>query len=50
MIVKMLTHLLVIVKHLWCRYICKGIKEGEEGDEVLPLEGTVTPCPVHHHP
>jgi hypothetical protein len=34
---KMLTHLHVMVKHLWCWHICKGIKGGEVGDEVLPL-------------
>ena len=50
MIVKMLTHLHVMVKHLWCWHICKGIKGGEEGDEVLTLEGIVTPYPVYHHP
>jgi hypothetical protein len=33
----MLTHLHMMVKHLWCSYIGKGIKGGEEGDEVLPL-------------
>jgi hypothetical protein len=33
----MLTHLHVMVIHLWCWYICKGIKGSEEGDEVLPL-------------
>jgi hypothetical protein len=42
MIVKMLTHLHMMVKHLWCSYIRKGIKGGEEGDEVLPL-GTPPP-------
>jgi hypothetical protein len=37
LIVKMLTHLHVTVKHLWCWHICKGGEGGEVGDEVLPL-------------
>jgi hypothetical protein len=32
------------VKHLWCWHICKGIKGGEKGDEVMPL--VAPPLPV----
>jgi hypothetical protein len=46
---KMLTHLHVMVKHLWCWHICKGIKEGKKGDEVLPLGAPPSPvrCTAH---
>jgi hypothetical protein len=48
--VKMLTHLHVIVKHLWCWRICKGEvepwrKEAKPGSGCCP-RGTVTPCSV----
>ena len=39
----MLTHLHVMVKHLWCWHICKGIKGGEKRDEVLPLVAPSAP-------
>ena len=50
----MLTHLHMMVKHLWCWHICKGGERGEE-KEVLPGSGcchggTAMPCPVHRHP
>ena len=54
MIMKMLTHLHVMVKHLWCVHICKGGERGEEKEVKLGLEcylrGTATPYPVHHQP
>jgi hypothetical protein len=50
----MLTHLHVMVKHLWCWHIRKGGDKGEE-EEALPgsvcyHRGTAMPCPVHRHP
>ena len=54
MIVKMLTHLHVMVKHLWCWHICKGGEKGEEKEAKLSLGcchgGTTTPCSVHRYP
>jgi hypothetical protein len=41
----MLTHLHVMVKHLWCWHIYKGGQGGEVGDEVLPLVAPPPPIP-----
>ena len=54
MIVKMRTHLHVMVKHLECWHIYKGGEKGEEKDAKPGLgcypKGTAMPCPVHRNP
>jgi hypothetical protein len=46
----MLTHLHVMVKHLGCWHICKGIKGGKKGVEVLSLVAPPPPiwCTITH--
>jgi hypothetical protein len=53
----MLTHLHMMVKHLWCWHICKGSEGGKEGNEVLhvgapspPVRCTTTPVVVTTFP
>jgi hypothetical protein len=40
----------MMVKHLGCWHICKGIEGGEKGDEVLPLVTLPPSCSMHCHP
>ena len=46
----MLTHLHMIVKHLWCWHIYKGVEGDEVGDEVLPLGAPSPPVRCTTYP